>query len=89
MEERRSVSGEIVKLDYSSFRNTDFDGCKLVYEGGRPPELEDVTIKNCEFIFEGAARNVQQFLTMIAHGGDAELVVHKMLGLTNWVNSDE
>lgn len=89
MEEQRKVSGEVVKLDYSILRDTAFSNCKMIYEGGRPPELHNVSITNCEFILEGAARNVQNFLAMIAQGGDAELVVHKMLGLTDWVKKDE
>lgn len=88
MAERKRVEDQIVRLDYSTIRDTDLVRCKLVFEGGRPPQLDNVQIEECEFIFEGPARNTQNFLTLLAHV-EPELVVNAMLGLSDWKKIDD
>lgn len=83
MSERKTIEGELVRLDYAMIRDTDFFRCKLVFEGGRPPQLDNVSVNECEFIFEGPARNTHNFLILLAHA-EPELVVKGMLGLSNW-----
>lgn len=85
MADKRSVvQGEVVRLDYTVLRDTIFRSCKLVFEGGRPPSMIGCDFVDCEFILEGAARNTQIFMTLLAKGGAGELVVHQMLGLSDW-----
>ncbi|MEQ8340075.1 MAG: hypothetical protein RID15_13860 [Marinovum algicola] len=84
MTERTEVTGEVVKLDYARLSNTKFFQCKLVYEGGRPPMMENCDFIECEFILEGAARNTQAFLTLLANSGAEDLVVHGFLNLNSW-----
>lgn len=88
MQEREKVSGELIKLDYATLSDTEYRGCKLVYEGGRPPSLQNIDFIECEFIFDGSAMNTLHFLFMLAHSGDTDLVVKKMLGLSNWGPQD-
>ena len=82
--QRPEVIDQVVRLDYAVLRDTVYRKCKLVFEGGRPPIMSGCDFIECEFIFEGPARNAQEFLTILAHGGAAELVVHGMLGLHTW-----
>lgn len=81
---RPVVRGEIVKLDYATLRETIYRGCKLVFEGGKPPIMENCDFVGCEFIFDGPAGNTQAFLRMLVGAGGASLVVNDMLGLKDW-----
>ena len=82
------VKGEVVHLDYKDLENVRYEQCKMVYEGGRPPSMTGVDIVDCEFVFEGKADNTLHMLRLIAHGGDAGLVVNQMLGLKSWAPND-
>ncbi len=86
MSEKKGVADQIIRLDYTDHRNTIFERCKLIYEGGRPPTLINCDFIECEFIFEGPARNTANFMASLAKGGSggAELVIRGMLGLQNW-----
>ncbi|MGY9050177.1 hypothetical protein P775_28555 [Puniceibacterium antarcticum] len=84
MAEQKVIKSEVVELDYKKFENLTFENCTLVFKGGRPPELTDVTISECEFVFEGSAMNTVQMMQLIAHGGDGALVVNGMLDLKGW-----
>lgn len=82
--DRPTVTNDVVRLDFAVLRDTVYQGCKLIYEGGRPPIMDGCDFVECEFIFQGNALNTQAFLTMLAHSGAAELVVNGMLGLADW-----
>ncbi|SCB16566.1 hypothetical protein [Rhizobium hainanense] len=86
MSEKKRVADQIIKLDYADHRDTIFEHCKMIYEGGRPPSLINCDFIECEFIFEGPALNTVHFMAAIANGGagGAELVVKGMLNLQNW-----
>jgi len=86
MSEKKRVADQIIKLDYTDHRDTVFERCKMIYEGGRPPSLINCDFIECEFIFEGPALNTAHFMASIAHGGagGADLVVKGMLNLQNW-----
>ncbi len=84
MVEQNLVENEVVMLDYAEISNKEFRNCKLVYKGGRVPKMRNVTLAECEFIFEDSASNTLQMLQLIAHNGDAALVVNGILGLTDW-----
>ena len=84
MEEKARVENDIIKLDFSTLRDTTFYRCKLVFEGGRPPSMVNCDFIECEFILDGPARNTQAFLTILSQIGAADLVVKGMLGLKNW-----
>lgn len=88
MDERQTITGEIVKLDYSTLRDTIYKNCTLVFEGGRPPRMVNCDFIECGFVLEGPARNTQDFLGMIAHTGGGDLVVNQMLGLSGWGPKD-
>lgn len=87
--ERHKITGDVIELDYREYSNTDFENCKLIFKGGRPPNLQNVSVTNCEFIFEGAAENTLLMLRFISQGGDANLVVNDMLGLKSWGPKDD
>ena len=84
MAKREEIVGEIVNLDYREFTDTIFRNCKLVYKGGRPPKMMNVDMVESEFIFEGPAINTLHMMRLIAHSGDAKMVVKDMLGLDDW-----
>ena len=84
MSDMTTVEDDVVHLDYRTFQDVVFKNCKLVYSGGQPPGLKNVSIIDSEFVFEAAAINTLKMLQIIAHGGDADLVVTKMLGLEDW-----
>jgi len=80
---RKVVENEVVYLDYGDFRETDFRNCKLIYKGGRPPNLINNNFHACEWIFEGDAGNTVAFLRALAApgaGGRVFLMEH-LLGI--------
>lgn len=89
MAEKTRIAREVIELDYKDFKDLELFDCKLVFKGGRRPNFENVHVKDCEFIFEGAADNTLEMLRMIAHSGDAALIVNEVLGLKNWAATDE
>lgn len=82
------VHGETIVLDYQTFQDVTFLKCNLIYRGGRPPVLQNVRIVGCHFFFEGPADQTVGMLQMLAHMGDAELVVNNVLGLKDWAKVD-
>lgn len=84
MPDRPKVENAIVRLDYAELRDTIYEHCKLVYEGGRPPSLIGCDFIDCDFILEGPAKNTASYLSALANGGAAELVIVHMLGFTQW-----
>ncbi|WP_187430019.1 hypothetical protein ROLI_026560 [Roseobacter fucihabitans] len=91
MTKQAEVTDKVVHLDYAELRDTIFRNCKMVYSGGQPPALENVTITECKFVFEGPALNTSSMMALLCHTGDANLVVKGMLGLSNWgpLNGEE
>jgi hypothetical protein len=89
MAERTEVRGELVRLDYSVLRDTNFVECKLIYGGGRPPILQNCDFIDSEFILEGHAQATAHFLAILGRSGAGHLVIHQMLGLTNWVEKTD
>ena len=72
----KTIEGEIVKLDYADFRDTEFKNCKMIYAGGRPPTLVNNGFTNCEWISEGEAQNTVLFLkSMYDSGGGFEKLI--------------
>lgn len=88
MTDRPEITGDIIKLDYATLRDTKYVDCKLIFAGGRPPVMQNCDFIECEFILEGPAQSTLHFLESLAHSGGAELVVKGMLGLVNWKPSD-
>ena len=84
MSGRPKVVNSIIRLDYSVLKDTTYEGCTLVYEGGRPPTMTGCDFVKCEFVLEGPARNTQEYLSSLARGLDAKLVVVDMLGISGW-----
>lgn len=80
--ERKEVRNDVVVLDYGSFSDTNFIGCKIIYRGGRPPTLLNCDLIDCEWIFEGPALNTVGFLrSLVASDGVRPFVLHGVLGL--------
>lgn len=61
---RRFGAGERVELDGKSFIHCEFNGCLVVYGGGEV-FWQDVTWKDCEFSFVGAANHTIQVLQAV------------------------
>jgi hypothetical protein len=82
--EGNRIEGEVVVLDYATLEGMHLYRCKLVYRGGRPPNLLNCTFEECEFIFEGPALTTVAFLRALVlsdNEGGRDLVLHGMLGL--------
>ena len=75
------IENEIIVLDYTDLRNKHFYQCKLIYRGGRPPNLINCVFDTCEFIFEGPALATLLFLGGIARSSGGKELVSKMLGI--------
>lgn len=66
---------ETVVLDYQDFQGIRFEGCELVYRGGRPPNLVNNDFSNCRWTFEQEAANTVAFLKALYSGGAEDLVL--------------
>jgi len=75
MAEKKVIKDTPVILDYADHRNTRFEGCKLIYRGGKPPTLINNEFIRCEWIFENEAENTLHFLQSLMTGGGKELVL--------------
>ncbi|CAN5261826.1 hypothetical protein BH10PSE7_BH10PSE7_37880 [soil metagenome] len=53
---------ENVVLDENEFDECKFDGTKLIYRGGTPPNLKGCDFANSIFFFDGPASNTVAFL---------------------------
>ncbi len=82
-DQRKTVAGEVVVLDYAELQDTIYRRCKLVYKGGTPPTLVGCDFIECTFLFENEALNTMRFIAALAHSGDSgrDLVVHTLLRL--------
>lgn len=89
-ESRKRIEGEVVSLDYGTFRDQVFVDCKLVYEGGGPPSLTNCEFIDSEFVFEGRAKNTARFITAMAdaESGLENVILEDMLGLKSWARKD-
>ncbi len=65
----QNYSNKTVKLDGHEYYGCNFDGCVLVYRGGKPPVLTDSSITNCQFRLDGPAGDTGGFLRMLYHHG--------------------
>ncbi|WP_139218705.1 hypothetical protein [Roseivivax halotolerans] len=75
MNDKRTVKGDVVVLDYADLRNTRYERCKMIYRGGRPPTLVNNDFVECEWIFENEAQNTLRFLKALVEGGGEDLVL--------------
>ena len=83
-------SGVPVVLDGNSYFECMFHNCRIIYLGGKAPEMKDCKFSDCEFVFEGPAAQTVQFLSAFAHGspGADEFVIKGILGLEHWAKTD-
>lgn len=79
-DEKATVEGETVFLDYAELRDTKYFRCKLIYKGGLPPVLTNCDLVECEFVFDGPALHTVHFLRILINTGGRELVLGDMLG---------
>lgn len=48
---------DVVRLDATEFIDCEFDRCELAYGGGGLFVFSNSPVRNCEFVFDGAAEN--------------------------------
>ena len=56
---------QTVALDGETFTDCAFAGCRLVYAGGEPPQLEGCRFDDCDWRFEDAAANTLSYLKLM------------------------
>jgi hypothetical protein len=59
---------EPVDLDGYYFVECTFYRCKLIFRGEDPVRLENCTIIECDWVFDGPAENTVRFLSALYHG---------------------
>jgi len=65
----RNFTREAVVLDGKTFVNCRFEGCELIYSGGRPFVFKNTTADECTMSFVGRAENTVQTLAMMHRFG--------------------
>jgi hypothetical protein len=60
-------SNSDVVLDGNEYRNCVFQNCRLIFRGQRLPSLNDNTILNSGFVFEGPAQETLNFIRSFAN----------------------
>lgn len=75
MTKKKLIKNQTIVLDYVELSNTRFEGCKMIYKGGRPPSLDSNDFINCEWIFENEAANTVAFIKGLVHGGGKDLIL--------------
>jgi hypothetical protein len=65
---------ETVALDGESFEDCEFQACRLVYSGGKPPRFENCRFDDCDWRFDdAAARTLAHLKAVWAAGGKAQI----------------
>lgn len=70
----KDFNGDVVNIDDNTYENCNFRNCTIIYSGGQLPRLTGIVITECIFAFDGAAQRTLQFLSMLGHFGDPEVV---------------
>ncbi|MDB5446703.1 MAG: hypothetical protein JWQ97_2020 [Phenylobacterium sp.] len=60
-----SYNHQTVILDGESFSDCEFAACRLVYSGGKAPQLEGCRFDECEWKFEEAAAQTLSYLKLM------------------------
>lgn len=55
------LSGDIA-IDNHTYINCTFRNARLVYEGGVPPQFDNTSFENANFVFQGSAGYTLSFL---------------------------
>ena len=66
---RNSFTNVAVELDGNDFTDCTFQGCTLIYRGGRGPNMNGCDLRDSKFKFEGAAGNTVAFLKAMSKSG--------------------
>ena len=70
----QTYNGITILLDGSSFERCVFNDCRMIYQGGEPPQLVNCTFKGSNFGMDGPAANTLAFLNAMYHGGMKSVV---------------
>ena len=63
---------ETVPLDGEAFQDCEFQDCRMVYSGGKPPSFDGCRFVNCEWRFDAAAQRTLAHLKLVwSVGGKA------------------
>ena len=60
---------ETVALDGESFADCEFQDCRLVYSGGKPPHFDNCRFNGCEWRFDDAAQRTLAHLKVVWGAG--------------------
>ena len=74
---------ETVVLDGQDFSDCEFRECRMVYNGGPPPDFRDCRFEKCDWKFEDAAANTLAYLKLVwSVGGKApvQAVIKEITG---------
>ena len=85
-----TFKGKRIELHGKSFQDCTFQKCELVFDGDRPPTLQNNKFVDTVFVFTGAATRTLYLLSNIYHAGSggkevidqtfADLKEHKLHG---------
>lgn len=70
----QQFKGIKITLDGGTFKDCQFENCKLVYSGLLPVTLTGNSFAGCVWEFSGAARNTMDFMRALYVGGGKELI---------------
>ncbi len=68
--QNESFRNQRIELHGEAFHNCTFENCELVYDGERPPTLQDNHFVDSVFLFTGPATRTLYLLSNIYHAGD-------------------
>jgi hypothetical protein len=72
--ENATFDGNTIDLDGGEFIACEFRNCKLVYHGGRMPNIESCRFVDSQFARRGAAAETLGFLEMLKAIGEKEAI---------------
>ena len=80
-QEKKLVENKLLETDYRKFEYLDFVDCRFTFKGGEPPSFKQCSFTNCEWIFEGPARNALNLLRSFGETEEAQrMIVNTFLG---------
>jgi len=56
---------ETVALDDEHFEDCEFQDCRMVYRGGKPPRFENCRFNGCDWLFDDAAARTLAHMKLV------------------------
>lgn len=66
----QTFKSETIELHGKSFQDCTFENCELIFDGDRPPTLQNNRFVDTVFVFTGPATRTLYLLSNIYHAGE-------------------